>query len=89
VKRLSKWSTPFNSIIEHWGLKELVVSGRSYTWSNNQQDPLFEMLDRVLMSPEWELQFPLVTVRTLVRGVSDHVALLVSNGINSYDYKAF
>jgi hypothetical protein len=39
------------------------------------------MLDRVLVSPEWELQFPLVTIRTLVRGVSDHAALFVSNGI--------
>jgi hypothetical protein len=33
------------------------------------------------VSPEWELQFPLVTVMTLVRGVSDHAALLLSNGI--------
>jgi mannosylglycoprotein endo-beta-mannosidase len=42
VKKLSKWSALFNSIIEHWGLKELALSGRSFTWSNNQVDPLFE-----------------------------------------------
>ena len=79
-KRLSKWSALFNSIIEHWGLKELVLSGRSFTWSNNQADPLFELLDRVLVSPEWELEYPLVSVRTLVRGVSDHAALLLDVG---------
>jgi hypothetical protein len=27
VKRLSKWYALFNSIIEHWGLKELALSG--------------------------------------------------------------
>lgn len=77
IKKLPKWSFYFNSVIEHWGLKELELSGRSYTWSNNQEDPLFAKLDRILVSSLWEQQFPLVTVRTLVRGVSDHAALLL------------
>ena len=51
VKKLSKWSNIFNAIIEHWGLKELELSGRSFTWSNNQRDPLFARLDRILVSP--------------------------------------
>ena len=83
IKKLPKWSFYFNSIIEHWGLKELDLSGRSYTWSNNQEDPLFAKLDRILVSSLWEQQFPLVTVRTLVRGVSDHAALLLHTGIKS------
>jgi hypothetical protein len=53
-KRLSKWSYYFNTIIEHWGLIDLEFSGRKFTWSNNQRDPLFEKLDRVLVSPEWD-----------------------------------
>ena len=83
IKKLPKWSFYFNSIIEHWGLKELDLSGRSYTWSNNQEDPLFAKLDRILVSSLWEQQFPLVTVRTLVRGVSDHAALLLHTWVKS------
>ena len=83
IKKLHKWSFYFNSIIEHWGLKELDLSGRSYTWSNNQEDPLFAKLDRILVSSLWEQQFPLVTVRTLVRGVPDHATLLLHTGIKS------
>jgi hypothetical protein len=80
-KRLSKWSYYFNAIIEHRGLIDLEFSGRKFAWSNNQHDPLFEKLDRVLVSPEWEQQYPLVTVKPLVRGVSDHVAFVIDSGI--------
>jgi hypothetical protein len=39
-----------------------------------------EKLDRVLMSPDWEDLFPLVSVRKLVRELSDHNALLLDSG---------
>ena len=80
VKTLSKWTNIFNAIIAHWGLKELELPGQSFTWSNNQRDPLFARLDRVLVSPTWELHYPMISVRTLVRGVSDHAALLLDSG---------
>jgi hypothetical protein len=35
----------FNEIIDHLGLLELPIKGRSYTWSNMQCDPLLEQLD--------------------------------------------
>lgn len=47
------------------------------TWSNNQEDPLFERLERILISPEWEVNYPLVTVRALNRNISDHAGLLI------------
>jgi hypothetical protein len=34
------------------------------------------------VSPAWEIQYPLVSVRTLVRGVSDHAALLLDTGVH-------
>lgn len=52
-KKPSKWTALFNGIIEHWVLQEIELSGRIFTWSNNHDDPLFEKLDRVLVSPEW------------------------------------
>ena len=35
----------FNEIIGHLGLLELPLKGRSYTWSNMQENPLLEQLD--------------------------------------------
>ena len=32
----------FNEIIRHLGLLELPIKGRSYTWSNMQDNPLLE-----------------------------------------------
>jgi hypothetical protein len=40
--------------------------------------PPFEKLDRVLMSSEWELKFPKVTVEALDRSTSDHTPLLLN-----------
>lgn len=35
----------FNNIISHLGLIELLLKGRSYTWSNMQEVPLLEQVD--------------------------------------------
>ena len=39
-RRLSKWSTLFNDVINNKELKELELTGRKYTWSNNQEIPV-------------------------------------------------
>ena len=76
----NRWSEIFNAIIMQGELMEIQLSGRKYTWSNNQEDPTFALLDRVLVSPSWEENFPLVTVTALTRELSDHVPLLISTG---------
>jgi hypothetical protein len=38
---------------------------------------MFEKLDRVLASVEWEQKFPLVSVRALTRSRSNHTPLLI------------
>lgn len=48
----SRWSHAFKSIIEVNGLKEVQLEGRLYTWANNLENPIFEKLDRVLVSSE-------------------------------------
>ena len=70
----------FNSIISQGELLEIQLSGRKYTWSNNQEDPTFPLLDRVLISTMWEEKFPLVTVTALSRELSDNTPLLISTG---------
>ena len=39
----------FNEIIGHLGLLELPIKGRSFTWSNMQDNPLLEQLDWFLL----------------------------------------
>jgi hypothetical protein len=47
---------------------------------NSRRIPTYEKLDRVLVSTEWEQNFPLATVDTLSREISDHAPLLLSTG---------
>ena len=55
----NKWSMLFNSIIAQGELMEISLSGRKFTWSNNHKDnPTYELLDRVLVSPAWEERYP-------------------------------
>jgi hypothetical protein len=58
------------------------MTGGKYTWSNKRKNPTLEKLDRILMSPEWEMLFPLVSVRKLVKDGSDHCPLLLDTGDN-------
>jgi hypothetical protein len=67
----------FNAIINCNGLREIYLSGGQYTWSNNQQDPTLEKLDRFLMNDSWECLFPLATVHKLVKEMSDHNPLIL------------
>lgn len=70
----------FNVIIESLDLREIDLTGRQYTWANNLDNPTYENLDRALTSVDWKQKFPLVTVRALQRGLSDHTPLLVDSG---------
>jgi hypothetical protein len=53
----------FNSLIQFYELRELVMNGGLFTWSNNQDPPILEKLDRVLVNKEWEDCFPQVIVQ--------------------------
>ena len=79
-----KWPNLFNSVFESLDLKEIVMSGRQYTWAGPGDDPLFEKLDRVLVSTDWEDRFPLLTVEARDRNISDHTPLVLSTGSSTH-----
>lgn len=56
------------------------MSGGVFTWSNNQEPPTLEKLDRILVSKGWEDIFPHAMVRKLPREISDHNPLIISCG---------
>lgn len=64
-------------------LRQLVLSGRNFTYANNLANPTYEKLDRVLMSTEWEHNFPLSSVVALNRDISYHTPLLLITNSSS------
>lgn len=67
----------FNWIINTHELRDLVLNGGLFTWSNNHSNPTLEKLDRVLMSSDWETEFPLTNLRKIPRYMSDHDPLIL------------
>jgi hypothetical protein len=55
---------------------EINLLGRSFTWSNNQENQILSHIDRVFSSIEFDEAFPLATARALTRNPSDHVHIL-------------
>jgi len=43
----------FNLVINSYELRDLPLIGEKYMWSNNQQDPTIEKLDRILINFWW------------------------------------
>jgi hypothetical protein len=48
----------FRKLIDDLALKEVLLHGRKYTWSNQQEAEILVKLDRVLCSVDWEDLFP-------------------------------
>jgi exonuclease III len=74
----------FNAIIETSSLRELVMTGRRYTWANYADIPTYEKLDYILVTTEWEQKFLLAFVQALTREISDHTPLLLDGGEPSH-----
>jgi hypothetical protein len=68
----------FNVVIESLDLREIVMKGRQYTWAGPGDKPTFEKLDRVLVSTDWEIQFPLTSVEPRDSNISDHTLLVLN-----------
>jgi hypothetical protein len=67
---------------------------RQFTWDNNVPYPTYEKLDRVLVSSEWDLAYPLAVVTSMNRDISDHMPLLLKYGsppcyCNTFIYENF
>uniref|UniRef100_A0A453DH67 Endonuclease/exonuclease/phosphatase domain-containing protein n=1 Tax=Aegilops tauschii subsp. strangulata TaxID=200361 RepID=A0A453DH67_AEGTS len=59
---------------------EISVANRKYTWSNNQDNPIFATIDRVFTSLSWDAYFRLSVVTALPRVGSDHTPLILDTG---------
>lgn len=70
----------FNDFISYLELVDIPFSGRTFTWSNMQNDPLLIKLDWVLCNANWSLQYPSTSGQPLSKPISDHVPYVISFG---------
>ena len=77
------WVDAFNNWVNTWGLVELKLPNRSFTWTNNQDHPTMAVLDRVFASTDLEAHFPRLNIKSLSRLGSDHVPILVDFGVQT------
>ena len=76
-----RWSSKFNSWVELWSLLEVKLSGRIFTWANNQENLIMSNIDRVFCDIEIDQIFPLASIQALPRMGSDHTPILWECGI--------
>ena len=74
------WADKFNAWVEIWSLLEIRMSGRKFTWANNQENNIMTTIDRIFCTTELEAMFPLCTSQALPRIGSDHTPLVLDTG---------
>jgi hypothetical protein len=79
-----KWADLFNNWVSTWSLIELDPSNKKFTWSNNQENLVMAKIDRVFISTDWEVVFPLANVKASDRPPSGHNPLLLNAGDNAH-----
>jgi len=63
----------FNEAISYFGIVEIPLKGKRFTWSNKQFRPLLERLDWFFTSVAWTIIYPNTFAFSLVMETSDHV----------------
>ncbi|KQJ89566.2 hypothetical protein BRADI_4g26741v3 [Brachypodium distachyon] len=72
------WIRCFRLLVNELTLKDALLVGRSFTWSNERENPTLEKIDRWFGSVDWELRFPDNILFVASSSVSDHSPLLMS-----------
>jgi len=68
----------FRRWINDLELIDVILHGRKFTWSNQQNSPTLVRLDRVLCSSDWKQLFPNSLLQSAATEGSDHCPLLLS-----------
>lgn len=79
----------FKAALDALEIKEINLSGRRYTWSNEQQNPIMTKIDRCFCSTAWDVLFPASHLRALPVVASDHCPLLLRGAVDHPKSRAF
>ena len=78
--RLTYSMKRFSEIIEDLELRNLPLQGGSFAWNGGLNNQSHSMLDRFLVSNEWECHFSGVVQCVLPKPVSDHFPIFLDGG---------
>lgn len=67
--------------INKYGLVELKPANRTFTWTNNQEQPIMAAIDKIFCTIDFDQKYPLAFVKAKGRACSDHVPLVLHFGI--------
>lgn len=79
----------FNELISDLDLVDVPFSGREFTWSNMQDDPLLVKLDQIFTSSTQTLSYPTTHAQPLSRPTFDHIPYVIHIGSNISKSKLF
>lgn len=82
-------SKEFNEFITSLQLVDVRLNHKSFTWTNNQNNPMLVRIDRWLVSLEWMSAFPLFALFALPRTSSDHCLLILWHSLPITRSKVF
>jgi mannosylglycoprotein endo-beta-mannosidase len=68
----------FREFVSSLELKELYLHGRVFTWSSEREVPTMSMIDRALVSVDWDINNPDCMLQAMSSNVSDHAPLHLS-----------
>lgn len=67
----------FNSVIHQHDLEEVPLKGKSYAWSNMQEQPMLEKLDWIFTSHDWTIHYPNTLSTSLEILGFDHILIMI------------
>lgn len=70
----------FNTFLRNINLLEILISNGRFTWSKEGEVPLKSLIDRFLVSSNWEEAFENLRVARQVCVISDHFPILLEVG---------
>jgi hypothetical protein len=70
----------FNDWIDRWPLIDLKDPSRTFTLTNNQNLPIMDTLDTIMLTTHWKSKYPLAKTSMLPKGISDHNPLMITFG---------
>jgi hypothetical protein len=78
--RVSPYMEQFSNFIEDLNLVDLPFNGGRYTWCNGATNPSMSWIDRILVTMDWEKQYPDMVQKLMPRPISNHSLLLLEAG---------
>jgi hypothetical protein len=79
----------FRDLLNDLELKEQVLIGRRYTWTNERRQPTMERLDRWFCTVDWDLAHPECLLQALSSSMSDHYPIMMSTNISFHRKSRF